>query len=157
MAESDGYAIIAHDPLNGYWGEAAHVYDDALAFMRACHDIARSWVDDKRNWPVLVVVDEADLVLSQSDRHHWWIVKRGRHYAMKVIVITQRPALVAPTVRGQTASDAYVFNVSKSDAKLLADDCAASGLMAAPTLKQGEFLHAYWRDRKKIVDRGRVF
>lgn len=105
---------------------------------------------------IFAVMDEAETVLSISHRHNWWMFTRARHYGIESCAITLRPKLIAPTVRGNV-HEMFVFNLCRTDAQELADDFNAPGLADAPNLAQGEFLFARWVDKKKIVDKLKVF
>lgn len=150
-ASRRGIVIVVYDPtLSPDWsGE----------FITADEDEFFHWlrkIYEKQNRPILAVVDEADTIMSMSHRHNWWLFMRGRHFGIEAIAITQRPTNIAPSVRGNT-SELYAFQIPKSDAAALADDFAAPGIIGAGELTQGEFLRAYWKDRKKVVDRHRIF
>ncbi len=148
-AKKRGIASVIYDPTLSEW-DSEHITDGEHEFFYMLNDA------HKKGFPVFVVIDEADTILSMSHRHNWWLFMRGRHFGFEVCAITQRPKLVAPTIRGN-AGEFYVFAVAKSDAQELADDINADGLIIAPTLRQGEFLRAYWKDGKKVVDRHRIF
>ena len=146
-----GIVSVIYDPtLNPAWcGDIVTAdEDDFFFFLREVHE--------KKKCSILAIVDEADTIMSMSHRHNWWLFMRGRHFGIEAIAITQRPTLVAPTVRNNT-SELYAFQIPKSDAQALADDFAAPGIVVASELPQGEFLRAYCKDRKKVVDRHRVF
>lgn len=145
-----GILPVIYDPtLNPAWESEWVTSDEGefLEMLRAAHTEKRA---------ILAVIDEADTILSMSHRHNWWIFMRGRHFGIEAIAITQRPTNIAPSIRGN-ASELFAFRIPKSDALALADDFAAEGIAKAAELAQGEFLRAYWKDRKKIVDKYRVF
>jgi len=144
-----GIPAIVYDPLiSGWYG--ARVYGDETSFFAAIIEAANSGKQ------TLVIIDEADTLLSMSHRHNWWLLLRGRHFGLKIFVLTQRPSLVAPTCRGM-CTQCFTFQVSKKDATLLVDDYAAPALINAPKLVQGEYLRAHWVNKLKVVDRGKVF
>lgn len=95
-------------------------------------------------------------MLTMAHRDNWWLFTRGRHFGIEACAITQRPTLIAPTVRGM-CNDVFVFKVSKSDAQMLANDYAAQGLENASELDQGEFLRSSWKNKKKSVDKLKIF
>jgi len=148
--EKRNIAVTVYDPLVSEWSPESFVSDDEVKFFV---EIDKTY---KEGLKQAVFVDEADTLLSIAHKHNHWLLTRGRHYAIMPHVITQRPALVAPTVRGM-CNQLFVFRTSKEDAKLLASDFAHDGILEAPTLNQGEFLHCYWKDRQKVVDKGRIF
>lgn len=148
--EKRTFAVTVYDPLISEWSPDALVSGDEEEFFS---DLDAQYQAGKRQ---AVFIDEADTILSVAHRRNFWVLTRGRHFLLSPHVITQRPALVAPTIRGQ-CNQAYVFQVSTADAKLLADDFACEGLRDAPNLQQGEYLHVHWKNKIKTLDRGRIF
>ena len=148
--ESRGIIVTVYDPVMSEWSEHAFVTHDEAAFLEELKSNYES------GEPQAVFIDEADTLLSISHKHNHWILTRGRHFGLHPYVITQRPALVAPTVRSQ-CNELYCYRVSKDDAILLADDFAHEGIKDATELNQGEYIHCYWRDKKKVVDKGKIF
>lgn len=145
-----GIVPVIYDPtLNPAW-KSELVTDDEYEFFFMLN------AQFEKGGSILAIVDEADTIMSMSHRHNWWLFMRGRHYGIEAIAITQRPTNIAPSVRGNT-SELFAFRIPKSDALALADDFAADGINKAAELAQGEFLRAYWKDRKKVVDKHRVF
>jgi hypothetical protein len=130
------------------WDERAAVFDNFFGFL--------NHVRTKMPEGGLLVIDEADTVLAQGDRENWWVGTRSRHFGFRVIILTQRPTLVAPTVRGQ-CGDCFLFNIGAKDSRAMADDYNAPGLLDGPKMKKGHFLHAHWSGENNVVDRGRVF
>ena len=148
--DARGEIVTVYDPVLSDWSENAFVTDNPDLFFE---ELAK--VHSGGN-PQLVFIDEADTLLSISEKQNHWMLTRGRHYGFTTYVITQRPALVAPTIRAM-CNELFCFQISKDDAKLLAGDFAHEGILQAPELRQGEFLHCYWRDKNKVVDKGRIF
>lgn len=146
VALNKGKAVIVYDPLGYDWGDGALVFSDAGDFFRGLSTL---------NDGALVIMDEGDTLQGMNNRQNWWLMLRGRHYGFKCILITQRPALVSPTVRGMCTTCA-VFLTSKKDAKLLGEDYAVN-LDLAPELKQGQYLDVSWKDGKRVVDKRKVF
>jgi len=146
-----GVPVAVYSPV-----EPANVWPEGCNVFIHWHDFLKFVLSPAMSNGGLLVVDEADTVLAQGDRRNWWVGTRSRHYGFKSLIITQRPTLVAPTVRGQCA-ECYAFNLSAEDAKQLARDYNAPGLLDAPKMKQGGFLRAYWKDGEKVVDRGRAW
>lgn len=145
-----GIVPVIYDPtLNPAWISELVTCDEFDFF-----DMLREQHEKKKS--ILAIVDEADTIMSMSHRHNWWLFMRGRHFGIEAIAITQRPTNIAPSVRGNT-SELFAFRIPKSDAQELANDFAAEGIAKAAELVQGEFLRAYWKDRKKVVDRLRIF
>lgn len=148
--EKRGVTVTVYDPINSEWSPEAFVTYDQKEFFE---EVKQSHASGEKQ---VAFMDEADTLLSVADKQNHWILTRGRHYAIMPVPITQRPALVAPTVRGQ-CNELYCFAVSKPDAKLLAEDFAHDGLLAAPSLNQGEYLHCHWVNKQKVVDKGKIF
>lgn len=148
--ESGGYRVTVYDPIETEWSENAFVTSDINEFFEHVQDVGASGELQA------VFVDEADTILSISDKANHWLLTRGRHMNITSIVITQRPKLVAPTVRTQ-CNELYCFKVARDDAKCVSEDFAHEDLMQAPDLIQGEYLRCYWKDKNKTVDKGRIF
>lgn len=142
----DGVAHLVLDPMGADWGEEVEVvatFDELHAAIIDYH---------AQKIPCCVYVDEADIYLSMSHRANWWLLSRGRHYGLSVTVITQRPAMVAPSVRGM-CSTLHAFSVSESDAKMLANDFALRDLATClVSQRQGAWHHVRWVDGQKKVD-----
>jgi DNA helicase HerA-like ATPase len=149
-AEKHGEIITVYDPVLSEWSENAFVTCDPTEFFEEIEKVYKSGKRQK------VFIDEADTLMAIGDKQNHWLLTRGRHYGLEPFLITQRPALVAPTVRTQ-CNQAFVFQLSKDDARLMSDDFAHDDLLQAPSLLQGEFLHVRWQDKKRVVDKGRVF
>lgn len=150
-AVNRGIVAIIYDPtLNPQW-KTEHVTCDEYEFFGMLYTAYESGIKS-----ILAIVDEADTIMSMSHRHNWWLFMRGRHFGIEAIAITQRPTNIAPSVRGNT-SELFAFSIPQSDAKALADDFAAPEIEKAAGLIQGEFLHAHWVHRKKVVDKRRIF
>lgn len=144
-----GIVLVVYDPtLSPEW-PTEFVTDDEETFyemLRAVH---------AEGSQALCVVDEADTLLSMSHRHNWWMFQRGRHFAFEFVAITQRPQLVAPSIRSN-APELFIFQTGKNDAAFLGEDYGVD-LSAAPELVQGSFLHAHWECGKKVVDKRKIF
>lgn len=149
-ANKRGILVLVYDPHESSEWKAEVVTSDEVEFMTALSESIEP------NVKIFAVMDEAETILSMSHRHNWWLFTRARHYGIESCAITLRPKLIAPTVRGNV-HEMYVFNLCRTDAQELADDFNAPGLAAAPDLVQGEFLRASWRDKKKVVDRFKIF
>lgn len=148
--EERGIVSTVYDPLSHDWPEGAIITTTPEDFFAVIH--ARN-ADGQRQ---LCITDEADTVFSQSDRDRFWIAVRGRHYGIENIFCTQRPTMIAPTVRTQCA-ELFCFRVSASDAAMLSQDFADERLREAVNLDQGEFLYSRWEGGKKVLDKFRAF
>lgn len=144
-----GIVPVVYDPTLSEW-PTEFVTDDFAEFVEFIHTLHAD------GFRMVAIVDEADTVMSMADRGNWWLFTRGRHYGLEAIAITQRPKLVAPTVRGNCA-DAFIFHLGKNDASELADDISADGASAAPTLRQGEFFHVGWENGERFCRKQKIF
>jgi hypothetical protein len=84
-------------------------------------------------------VDEAGEVVSFAARNQTQtLATRTRHLGHSVHFAAQRAAMIAPTVRDQ-CERAYIFRVSFSDAKALADEWGEPEIIAARSFRKGEY------------------
>lgn len=83
-----------------------------------------------------------------------WLATNARHYGHNVHFISQRAQQLNPTIRDQ-CSHLFLFKQSFDDAKSLTRNFATDDLLAAPSLKAGEYLGKVGIDG--TVFRGRVF
>lgn len=125
-----GWLVLVYDPIGQAW-PTEYVYHDPDELLRAAK-LSRS---------CFIVVDEADTVVGQSDRHRWWLALRSRHYGHSCTFVTQRPAMVAPSVRHQCLRIAC-FSVDPDDALELRRTFNEPALYQAPALKQGRCIIA---------------
>ena len=150
---NDGILPVVHSPmaLSQDWPDGSEVYMEEEEYILRVEQLAELSRRAGKPVPVALFIDEADEVLSINQKYNHWILTRGRHYFPVIVVITQRPKMVAPNVRGQ-CKDLYLFQISSDDAKELSKDFACD-LGEAPHLLQGEYLWVRWKDRKKEVER----
>lgn len=87
-----------------------------------------------------VFVDESGEMIGRYNDEMFWLATRGRHYGHNCHFITQRAAQLNPTVRNQ-CTQAFIFCVSLSDAKTLADEYNKQEIRQANTLAQFECFH----------------
>jgi hypothetical protein len=146
-----GMSAIVFDPIDdeGWPEDCFQTSSEAELF-----DEIADTNDEGKNR--VLFIDEASELLSIGQKENHWLATRGRHYFSLIVFITQRPALVAPTVRN-LCNECFVFAVSPADAKLLADDYNHQDLLNAPALVQGEYLHVVWKDKKRICEKGKIF
>lgn len=142
--------VVVFDPtaatstIGGDWGDTAVVFDNRDEFLAYVHSVKMGACH--------LFVDEADEIFSLSQPENFWLLKKGRHYGIFANVITQRPKMVAPTVRAQCV-EAYVFRMSRTDARMLGDDYALE--LPAETLRQGDYLHIM--AASSTIRRGNIF
>ena len=149
-ARNDNIVPIIYDPTESKLWSSDYVTSDSAEFfymLKQAHE---------QNFKIFAVVDEADTLLSVSEKENHWLASRGRHFGLELCVITQRPQMIAPTVRGQTGEQ-FLFNIGVNDAKFLANDHGAQGFEDAPELVKGEFLHCRWEGNEKRVDKFKIF
>jgi DNA helicase HerA-like ATPase len=146
-----GLIVIIFDPIDdeGWPDDSFQTASEAELF----EEIAATDSDGKSR---VLFVDEASELMSIGQKENHWLATRGRHYFSTIVFITQRPALVAPTVRN-LCNELFCFAVSPADAKLLADDFNSEALVGASALQQGQFLHVYWKDKKRVCEPGKMF
>lgn len=113
--------VIVYDPMGtdtagGDWGEGARVFDNKDEFLNFVES-------DECPFPCHVFVDESDLVFSLDQKENHWMLRRGRHFGMIIYCITQRPVMIAPSVRSMCGR-AYVFRLVQDDIKKVAADYA---------------------------------
>jgi hypothetical protein len=147
--KNGGFEVIAYDPtMSDEWpGLCTDNFD---AFLRYLNDASA------RGAKISAFVDEADTALSMANRDKFWLFTRGRHYRITATAITQRPMLIAPTVRNN-AAEHYVFQLGRGDASVMANDLSCDAIKMAPTLCAGEFVHVRWVDKVRTGTKRRVF
>lgn len=128
-------AVVVFDPVGtvtagGDWGAGTLVLDDEAKFW--------SVVTSSDTPKLHVFVDEADMLFSMRRPENHWALTRGRHYGLIVYLITQRPKMVAPSVRAQCAR-CYMFRMASEDADEVGRDFGHSKL-SREKLDRGEFL-----------------
>ena len=131
MYRKKGVSSIVLDPINDPgWepGEECYVTRKQNEFLRVV----------KQSRSCNVFIDEAGESVGQYQTEMHWLGTRARHYGHSAHFICQRVIQVATTVRDQ-CSTLYLFNVSKKDSHILADDWNREELKAANTLGKGEF------------------
>lgn len=116
-------SAIVFDPLTAKW--PVKVYHDVDTFLALA----------TKEKSKLIIVDESGTSLSRFEASHNWLATQSRHRGHSVVFISQRPALLSPTIRNQ-CSMLFCFCVSENDAISLASDFVEPELIKAPTLKQ---------------------
>lgn len=134
---ANGQTVGVFDPMGtptrgGGWGDGAHVFNDESQFL--------AWVGDDRVMRSHLFIDEADLVVNHARPENLWLLTRGRHYGFSVNLITQRPAMLHPTARGQ-ATRLYMFRLARKDRQLLGQEKGFDDFDAID-LDAGEFIVA---------------
>jgi DNA helicase HerA-like ATPase len=130
-----GHRIIVYDPVgtpsaNGVWPMSAKIFDREMPF------ISYMIQPDVRH--AHVFVDESNDIFSLQKDYNHWMLTRGRHFGLTIYVITQRPKMVAPNVRGQCGR-AYIFHLGNDDLKQLAGDFGVDAIKNE-VLDKGDFI-----------------
>ena len=114
-------------------GHVDEIYTDDGLFLRAVEATTRR----------AVFVDEAGEITNLSRvRETSFLATRSRHQGHVVHFSSQRAAgLVSPIVRDQ-CTRLYLFRVSATDAKVMADEYAAPELAGAASLGPGDYFAA---------------
>jgi energy-coupling factor transporter ATP-binding protein EcfA2 len=121
------------------WSSIPHEFDGIAT--RSHRNFGEFMADVFSHSRCAVIVDEAGEVMrAEQVADSGTLATRSRHLGHRVFFSAQRATgLLAPLVRDQCSS-AYVFRVSKSDARALADEFAHEELLAAPGFRPGEYL-----------------
>lgn len=134
---AQGHTVIVYDPVGsstagGDWGAGAHVFSEEQQFL--------TMMEDPRTMHAHVFVDEADIVFNHGRPENRWLLTRGRHFGFSMNILSQRPSLLDPTVRGQ-CTRLYMFRLAKADRKLLGEEKGFDDF-GAYDLDAGEFIVA---------------
>jgi DNA helicase HerA-like ATPase len=126
--------IIVFDPVgtetaNGTWPDSADIYSDEGAFIDKMNN-------DETTHSV-VFVDEAAEIFGHQQKENFWMLTRGRHFGLSIIVICQRPKMVHPTVRAQCGRG-YIFRLAQDDMVEIGRDFAQD--LSSHDLDRGEYL-----------------
>ena len=151
-----GIYVIAFNPTleagytvrDEYGMAAADVeYDDKEEFI----DAVREKINDGQ--PFIIIVDEAHEFWERAgSREYLWLARKGRHFGVNIIAITQRGADIHPTLRSQCGR-LYLFQCSLTDAKFMSDEYGKKVLRDAPNMNPGE----YYRIEPNSLERCRLF
>jgi len=127
--------VIVYDPmgtetLGGQWGEGAEVHDDLSTFLDRVY--APEFVGSE------VFIDEAHHVFAHDDKSHLWLLTQGRHYGLRLHLMTQRPTKIHPDARTNCAR-CYMFRLAHDDARAIGLDYGFSNIHRI-NLDRGDFL-----------------
>jgi hypothetical protein len=99
---------------------------------------------------LFLIIDEChEYFPSRGNSPHMWIGTQGRHYGINMILISQRGALINPTVRGQCGR-LNLFACSATDARFLSDEYGRAELLDAVNLDRKEFYRVEGRNAVKM-------
>ena len=137
-----GYNILVYDPLLDNW-PCTFITDDPEHFIDVAH----------RSINCYLFIDEADTVVSHAHKKNFWLATRSRHLGHSVTFITQRGALISPTVRGQCAF-LFLFRSPTKDCKILAEEFGHEELIDGGKLGQFEyyFTGRYFPCKKHFIN-----
>ena len=126
---------LVYDPLGtstagGDWGPGAMVTDDRDTFL--------DWVYSPDVVHCDVFIDEAHDIFPHSDKSHLWLLTQGRHYGMRLHIITQRPTKVHPDARSNCGR-CFMFRLAYDDARAIGNDYGFSDIHKI-NLDKGDFL-----------------
>ena len=68
-----------------------------------------------------IFVDEAADCLSMRDPERWWLATKSRHLGHQLHFASQRPRMVAPSVRAQ-ANILYIYRLGREDMRAVLSD-----------------------------------
>ncbi len=126
----------------------SEVYYDRAQFMQRVFASTRC----------CVFIDEAGEMVNRSLATETQILAtRTRHLGHSVHFAAQRAAMIVPTVRDQ-CERAYIFRVSWSDAKALADEYGEPDVLAARSFRKGEYIVVDERGAaKRVLDFSNIY
>lgn len=135
--------VIVYDPVltetaGGDWPDDAKVFNSSDLFLEYMHAIREKRISFYGDTSYCVFVDESDLIFSHSQKENDWMLTKGRHLNMQFFLMTQRPKMIAPNVRGQCGI-VYVFRLSRTDLKMIGDDTAHNDIEKI-SLDTGDYL-----------------
>lgn len=127
--------VVVYDPLGsptagGEWGERSEVHEDLEPFLQ------RVYAPEFTNADVFI--DEAHHVFNHQDKSHLWLLTQGRHYGLRLHLLTQRPTKVHPDAR-TNCGRCFMFRLAHDDARSIGLDYGFSSIHKE-TLDKGDFL-----------------
>jgi len=134
--------VLVLDPLSTQW-DADYITADSDEFL------ARVWASQSCE----VFIDEAGMAIGHYEKPMIELATKGRHWGHNCYFITQRGAMVSPSLRTQ-CRNLFAFNQGRDDGVTLARDWGYDELLEAHTLAQGEYFYAR---RFHGILRGNVF
>lgn len=123
----NGIGTLVLDPLHDPGWNATFQTSDKELFLNN--------VKLSRNCALFI--DESGEMVGRYNDEMFFLATRARHYGHNTHFITQRVVQLAKTVRDQCV-DLFLFMVSKTDAKVLADEFNKPELQQANILNQFE-------------------
>ena len=129
--KSRGIHSLVFDPLLDPAWNADFITDNQEEFMKVVWD----------NRGCAVFVDEAAESSGQHDKEFFKLATKGRHYGHRTHFLIQRYKSLKNMIRANL-SEIVLFNVTKSDAKLIYEDFDYDEILKAHELKKGHYIHA---------------
>lgn len=140
---AQGKNVIVLDPLNDpEWGGGFRT-SDPNQFLE-CY-----WA----NKQLYAFIDESGDVVGQYDVLMQKTATRGRHWGHSNFYLTQRGAMLSPTVRGQ-CRHLFMFTSPLDDCKLYAKEFNKPELIQGANLPQGHYFHVA---RFGALERGQLW
>lgn len=136
---SPSVPMIIRDPVaetktaGGDWPENAEIYSETDEYMERIVELVSS------HQQAYSFIDEAADLLSLQHPENFWLATRGRHYGIHFGFITQRPKLIAPSVR-TNCTRVFMFRLARKDmVEVLADVGHDIDIIKKP-LDTGDFI-----------------
>ena len=132
-----GDGVIVFDPLRYKW-RCDYQTHDQDAFLNTFH----------ASRDCLVVIDESGVKIGQHNEPMIETALLGRHYNHSIIFITQRAAMLSPSVR-TNCQRVFVFCSGVADCKLMAEELVLPEMQNAGRFSVGQF--AFIRRMQGVV------
>lgn len=137
ILDRSDYDLVIYDPVgtptaNGDWPEGARIFREKEALHK--------WIESARGEPerpIFLFVDEGADIFGHGDRDALWIPRKCRHQDIYLRIMAQRPKMLHPNVRTQCAL-AYMFRLSRDDAREIAGDFGHGAEVVNETLDTGD-------------------
>lgn len=142
-----GYDVVIYDPVltetaGGDWFPENQKNNDAKRLIFHDSEKFLKWLvaakaeNDER--PIFVFVDESADIFGHQNTDANWLPRRVRHQGIYLRLISQRPKMLPPNVRSQTAH-CYMFRLASDDAKMVLADYGHDNILSEP-LDSGDFV-----------------
>lgn len=141
-----GRTVLVLDPL-----ASPDWYDLGAEWVTASPDEFLALAKSVQN--CRLIIDECGLVIGHTAKEKMWFATTARHWGHQTTFIAQRATMLDPNIRSN-CGNIFVFKVSFSDSKTLADDFADETLRSAHNLAKGEY---YQKIGMSAAERLRVF
>jgi hypothetical protein len=134
-----GYDVAVYDPVGtatagGDWPAEAKIFQDQTAFLEWLLSVKG---EPERPW--FVFVDESADIFGHGNSDNNWLPRRVRHQNVYLRLISQRPKMLPPNVRTQTAH-CYMFRLARDDARMICADFGHGDEIFSTPLDTGDYL-----------------